>query len=108
MAKRSSSSSSRTRCSLDLALLESLYVVIAASLVSLIPAGPGFAGTFDGAALFALKALSISGGAAISCVVLYRLVIFGPITATGLMLLVRRHGGLRMLRGARTPASEPA
>jgi uncharacterized protein (TIRG00374 family) len=88
---------------LDIALVESLYVVIAASFVSLIPAGPGFAGTFDGAVLFALKALNISGGAALGCVVLYRLVIFGPITATGLVLLVRRHGGLRMLRSA--PAS---
>lgn len=88
--------------------LDGLYVVIASSFVSLIPAGPGFAGTFDGAVLFALKAMKVSGGAAISCVVLYRLVIFGPITATGLLLLVRRHGGLRMLRGAREPASETA
>jgi hypothetical protein len=93
---------------LHIGLLESLYVVIAASLVSLIPAGPGFAGTFDTAALFALKALDIEGSAALSCLVLYRLVIFGPITAAGMVLLIRRHGGLRMLRGARAPASEPA
>jgi hypothetical protein len=46
-----------------------------------------------------LKALGIGGGAAVSCVVLYRLVIFAPITAVGLALLVRRHGGLRVLRG---------
>lgn len=85
-------------------LLECLYVVIAASFVSMIPAGPGFAGTFDGAVLFALKALNVSGGAALGCVVLYRLVIFGPITVIGLVLLVRRHGGLRMLRGARAVA----
>lgn len=91
----------------DIALLESLYVVIASSFVSLIPAGPGFAGTFDGAVLFVLKALNVSGSAALSCVVLYRLVIFGPITAAGLVLLVRRHGGLRMLRGSRAPEPEP-
>jgi uncharacterized membrane protein YbhN (UPF0104 family) len=93
---------------LGVALLDSLYVVIAASFVSLIPAGPGFAGTFDGAVLFALKALKVGGGAAISCVVLYRLVIFGPITAAGLVLLVRRHGGLGMLRNRAAPASPAA
>jgi uncharacterized membrane protein YbhN (UPF0104 family) len=94
---------------LDIALLDSLYVVIAASFVSLIPAGPGFAGTFDGAVLFALKALQVSGGAALGCVVLYRLVIFGPITVVGLVLLVRRHGGLRMLRpSARATSPESA
>ncbi len=87
----------------EIALLDSLYVVIAASFVSLIPAGPGFAGTFDGAVLFVLKALHVSGSAALSCVVLYRLVIFGPITAIGLVLLVRRHGGLRMLHSSRAP-----
>lgn len=85
---------------LSVALVDSLYVVIAASFVSLIPAGPGFAGTFDGAVLFTLKALKVGSGPALSCVVLYRLVIFGPITVAGLLLLVRRHGGLRMLRGA--------
>lgn len=90
---------------LGIALVDSLYVVIAASFVSLIPAGPGFAGTFDGAVLFALKALKVGGGAAVSCLVLYRLVIFGPITVAGVVLLVRRHGGLRMLRRARPPAS---
>lgn len=91
---------------LDIALIDSLYVVIAASFVSLIPAGPGFAGTFDGAVLFALGALKVGGSAAVSCLVLYRLVVFGPITVVGLVLLVRRHGGLQMLRGARrAPAS---
>ena len=90
---------------LGIAPLDSLYVVIAASFVSLIPAGPGFAGTFDGAVLFVLKALGVAGGAAVGCVVLYRLVIFGPITATGLVLLVRSHGGLRMLRSAPEPAA---
>lgn len=90
----------------DIAVLDSLYVVIAASFVSVIPAGPGFAGTFDGAVLFVLKALNVSGSAALSVVVLYRLVIFAPITAVGLLLLVRRHGGLRMLRGSRAPEPE--
>ena len=93
---------------LGLALVDSLYVVIAASFVSLIPAGPGFAGTFDGAVLFALDALKVGGGAAVSCAVLYRLVIFGPITVVGLVLLVRGHGGLRVLRRARVPVSEAA
>ncbi len=92
---------------LEIALLESLYLVVLASFVSLIPAGPGFAGTFDGAVLFALNALGVGGSAALGCVVLYRLVIFAPITFAGLVLLVRRHGGLRTLRSARAPASEP-
>ncbi|MGH2899230.1 MAG: lysylphosphatidylglycerol synthase transmembrane domain-containing protein, partial [Solirubrobacteraceae bacterium] len=61
-----------TSLQLGISLPEGLYVVIAASFVALIPAGPGFAGTFDGAVLFALKALDVGGGLAVSCLVLYR------------------------------------
>jgi len=74
---------------------EALLVVALASLSALIPAGPGYIGTFDAAALFALHGIGVQGGDAVGIVVLYRAVIFIPITLVGLALMVFRYGGLR-------------
>jgi uncharacterized membrane protein YbhN (UPF0104 family) len=75
--------------------LDGVVVVVLASLSALIPAGPGYVGTYDAAALFALHQTGIRGGAAVSCVLLFRFVIFVPITLVGLALMVGRYGGLR-------------
>jgi uncharacterized protein (TIRG00374 family) len=74
---------------------EGLAVMVLASLSALIPAAPGYVGTFDAAALFALHQLGIRGGAALSCVLLSRFIVFVPITVAGLLLVVARYGGLR-------------
>lgn len=78
-----------------LGILEGLVVTVLASLSALIPAGPGYVGTYDAAALFALHQFDVRGGAAVSCVLLFRFVVFVPITVVGLLLMVARYGGLR-------------
>jgi glycosyltransferase 2 family protein len=82
---------------------EALVVVLLASLSGIVPAGPGFVGTYDAAALFALHRIDITGGTAVGAVLLFRLVVFVPITLVGLALMIGRYGGLRMsLRRARS------
>jgi uncharacterized protein (TIRG00374 family) len=80
--------------------IEPLYLVALTNLVALIPAAPGYVGTFDAAVLFGVKALTGIGGAT-TYVVALRLVLFLPITLVGLLLLVVRHGGLDTLRALR-------
>src|SRR4051794_41695198 len=80
--------------------LDALYLVALTNLVALVPAAPGYVGTFDAAVLFGVRALTGAGGA--SYVLALRLVLFVPITLAGLALLVIRHGGLATLRALRT------
>ena len=84
--------------SLDLTVSvpDAMFVVVLVSFFSLIPAAPGYVGTLDAAALFGLDALGIGGGAALGCVLLWRFVIFVPVTVAGLILMVVRYGGLRV------------
>lgn len=94
---------------LDLGVLDSLVVTVLASLSALIPAGPGYIGTYDAAALFALHHLGINGGAAVSCVLLFRFVAFVPITVAGLIIMLARYGGLRgALRRERAAEADEA
>jgi uncharacterized membrane protein YbhN (UPF0104 family) len=94
--------------SLDLSVsaAEAVFIVVLVSFFSMIPAAPGYVGTFDAAALFGLHAIGITGGDAFGCVLLYRFVIFGPITLAGLILVVTRYGGLRALRRTRSEAPD--
>ena len=87
---------------LPLSGIDALYLVALTNLVALVPAAPGYVGTFDAAVLFGVKALTggASGGA--GYVVALRLVLFVPITLVGLALLVVRHGGLATVRALRT------
>ncbi|WP_354699180.1 hypothetical protein DSM112329_04889 [Paraconexibacter sp. AEG42_29] len=78
-----------------IALPEGQAVVVLASLSALIPAGPGYVGTYDAAALFALHRIGVQGGQAVSAVVLFRFVVFVPLTAVGLLVMITRYGGLR-------------
>src|SRR3954470_15516413 len=81
--------------------LDALYLVALTNLVALVPAAPGYVGTFDAAVLFGIKALTgVTSGT--TYVVALRLVLFVPITLVGLVLLIVRHGGLATLRGLRT------
>jgi len=74
---------------------EALFVTVLVSLSALIPAGPGYVGTYDAAALFGLHKLGVTAGDAVGAVILFRFVIFAPITVVGLLLMVGRYGGLR-------------
>lgn len=83
-----------------------VFIMVVANFVSLIPAGPGYVGTFDGAVLFAAKSLGESKSVAVPYVLLLRFVLFIPITITGLLLLVGRYGGLKGYRAAKLQAAE--
>jgi hypothetical protein len=86
---------------LEVSLVEGAFLVVLSNLFAIIPAAPGYAGTFDAAILFGLKALGISGGAAVGFAIIVRFVLFVPITVVGIGLLLARYGGLGQLRGDR-------
>ena len=87
--------------SLEVSLVEGAFLLVLTSFFSLIPAAPGYVGTFDAAVIFGLGALDVTGGQAVAYALLVRFVLFVPVTAAGLVLLVTRYGGLRQLRPRR-------
>jgi glycosyltransferase 2 family protein len=95
-----------------LSLLDGLYVMALANIAALVPAAPGYVGTYDAAVLLGVSLVtSAAHPAAIAYVVLVRFVLFVPITLAGLLVLVARYGGRRevgtLLRAPR-PAPAPA
>jgi glycosyltransferase 2 family protein len=84
--------------------IEGLYIVALASVFSLIPSGPAYAGTQDAAAILGIKALGGTGAQAVAYIVMLRFVIVVPITIVGLGLLAARYGGLGRLRRVRAEA----
>ena len=89
---------------LDVGFVEGVFLLVLSAFFSLVPAAPGYVGTFDAAVVFGLQALSVTGGQAVAYAVLVRFVLFVPITAVGLILLVARYGGLSQLRAGRDSA----
>jgi len=94
-----------------LSLEDGLYVMALANLVALVPAAPGYVGTFDAAVLLGVGL--VAGGtraAALAYAVVVRFVLFVPITVAGLVILVVRYGGVRRIGAAlrRPPAPVPA
>jgi glycosyltransferase 2 family protein len=85
--------------------IEGLYIVALASVFSLVPSGPAYAGTQDAAAILGIKALGGTGAQAVAYIVMLRFIIVVPITLVGLVLLAARYGGLGRLRGARLEAN---
>jgi len=79
-------------------VIEGVYLVALASVFSMIPSGPAYAGTQDAAAILGLKALGGTGAQAVAFIVMLRFVIVVPITLVGLALVGFRYGGLRRLR----------
>lgn len=90
----------------DVALVDALFVVVLTSVVIAIPAGPGYLGTLDAALVFALGSFDVVGSEALAIVLLYRFVLFVPVTVVGFVLLITRYGGLGELR--LRPRSQPA
>jgi uncharacterized membrane protein YbhN (UPF0104 family) len=80
--------------------IEGLYIVALASVFSLIPSGPAYAGTQDAAAVIGVKALGATGEQAVAYLLMLRFIIVVPITLVGLVLLAARYGGLGRLRAA--------
>ncbi len=83
---------------LTISIPNAAFLLVLTSLSLMIPAGPGFIGTFDATLLFGLGAVGVHGGAALSFVLLVRFVLFLPITVIGLAVLLGRYNGLRELR----------
>jgi len=90
---------------LDLTPQEALYVMAVTNLFALVPAAPGYVGTFDAAVLFAVHRLGAPGSTAVTYLVLLRFVLFVPITLVGLLFLATRYGGWSQIRGARLGAT---
>jgi glycosyltransferase 2 family protein len=90
---------------IHLGLLGAMSVVALANLFSLIPAAPGYVGTFDAAVVFAVKALGTSGVSPVSYLLLLRFVLFIPVSVAGLGILWVRYGGWSRLRAARAQAA---
>jgi uncharacterized membrane protein YbhN (UPF0104 family) len=95
--------------SLDLGWIDGLFLVVLSAFSALIPAAPGYVGTFDAAAIFGLKALGVAGGQAVAFLLLVRFVLFVPITVVGLAFFLTRYSGLARSRRrvGKPTASEP-
>lgn len=90
---------------LSLSLADGLYVMAVANVAAMIPAAPGYVGTYDAAVLLGVRLVGAGGSRlALPYVVLVRFVLFVPIAVLGFALLVARYGGLRTLRAVRAPA----
>jgi uncharacterized membrane protein YbhN (UPF0104 family) len=81
---------------LHLSVFEALLTAVIAALASSLPAGPGYAGSYDAGVLLALHASGIAGGSAVGFLLLARFVVFVPVTIVGAALLLAPYGGLRL------------
>jgi uncharacterized membrane protein YbhN (UPF0104 family) len=94
---------------ITLSLQDAFAVVAFTNAAALIPAAPGYIGTYDAAVIFAVGAVSTASKSTIlSYLLLLRFVLFIPITLVGFVLLVVRYGGLSRIRAARAAARAEA
>jgi glycosyltransferase 2 family protein len=84
---------------LELHFLDSILIIVLASLLAAIPAAPGYAGTFDAGLILGLKAVGVTGGTAVGFVLLARFVMFVPVTVAGLFVLLHSYRDFRLRRG---------
>jgi uncharacterized protein (TIRG00374 family) len=90
---------------IELGLQDGLAVVAFTNAAALIPAAPGYIGTYDAAVIFAVNAVTnASRSAVLSYLILLRFVLFVPITIVGFVILVVRYGGLSRVKAAREAA----
>lgn len=91
---------------LGLDLFGALYIVTVTNLFALVPAAPGYVGTFDAAVIFGARSLGVEGPDAVAYLLVLRFVLFVPITLVGLVFLVTRYGGWARYRSARFRPTE--
>lgn len=91
---------------LHLTVFEALLTAVIAALAASLPAGPGYAGSYDAGVLLALHASGIAGGSAVGFLLLARFVVFVPVTVVGAGLFLACYGGLRLWR-RRTQVPHP-
>ncbi len=75
-----------------LGLTGALYVMALTNLSALVPAAPGYVGTFDAAVLLALRSLRLP---ALGYLLVLRFVLFVPITIAGFAVFVARYARRR-------------
>jgi hypothetical protein len=85
---------------LDISGMGALYLVALTNLFAMLPAAPGYVGTFDAAVVFGVKAIGGTESLALSYLLLLRFMLFVPITVVGLVVLLVRYGGWSALRSA--------
>ena len=90
---------------LQLHFLDSILIIVLASLLAAIPAAPGYAGTFDAGLVLGLNAVGVTGGTAVGFVLLARFVMFVPVTLAGLFVLLHSYRDFR-LGGPRVPEAQ--
>jgi uncharacterized membrane protein YbhN (UPF0104 family) len=85
----------------QLGLADGVYVMALANIAAMVPAAPGYVGTFDAAMVLGVRLVGAGpSSVALPYVLLVRFVLFVPITLVGLVLLVTRYGGLASARVA--------
>jgi uncharacterized membrane protein YbhN (UPF0104 family) len=85
---------------LDISAMGALYLVALTNLFAMLPAAPGYVGTFDAAVIFGVRAIGGTESLALSYLILLRFMLFVPITLVGLVVLLTRYGGWSALRSA--------
>jgi len=85
---------------LDISGMGALYLMAFTNLVAMVPAAPGYLGTFDAAVVLGVRAIGGTRSAALPYLLLLRFVLFVPITLVGLAMLVTRYGGWSRVRAA--------
>ena len=88
---------------IDIGPLDAIALVVLASFFAMIPAAPGYLGTYD-AAVVGLRGLDITKSPAVAFTLLVRFVVYVPVTLIGLALMAWRYGGLGELRPSRIRA----
>ena len=76
---------------IEMDLIEAGYLMAMVSVFLLVPAGPGYVGTLDAAILFGMGVIGTTGSEALSYLLMYRFVIFVPVTVVGVILLLTRY-----------------
>ena len=85
---------------LNISGMGALYLMAFTNLVAMVPAAPGYLGTFDAAVVLGVRAIGGTRSAALPYLLLLRFVLFVPITLVGLAMLVTRYGGWSRVRAA--------
>jgi uncharacterized membrane protein YbhN (UPF0104 family) len=91
---------------LHLSVSEALLTAVIAALAASLPAGPGYAGSYDAGILLTLHASGIAGGSAVGFLLLGRFVVFVPVTVIGAALFLLHYGGLRLKRTPKPSGGE--
>ena len=88
-----------------LSLTDGVYVIALANIASMVPAAPGYVGTFDAAMVLGVRLVGAGpSSVALPYVLLVRFVLFVPITLVGFAFLVARYGGWSSARVAAAEA----